>query len=582
MEKKLAAVKKLIGKIDKGILWLDRFPLWWGGIVMALAAAVPYAILKEGSVFPIHDQLDETILSYVLNARHLGEKTAVFPELLGGIAVSGMQPSAVLFIPLYAVMPALAAFLTQYLIVFLTAFFGMYLCVKELTGSSILAAVTGGLFCMLPYQPVYGLSIAGVPLVFWCFLCLYQEKQMIVSFLLILFFGLSTHLVLIGYVVLGLWALALFCMLLKKKRNRWVFLGFGWLTGIYIVVNHSLFSELLLGNAGYVSHREELVNRAAPFWNTVREVFLNSAQHAESIHKYLILPILAMAAAGAIVYKKSDNEWKKRYLWVLAVLALLTGIALFCGFCKWQPVVDFKNGCQGFLRYFQAERVYWLYPSLWYLEFALCCGLWWKRGAWKALKLAVFFLAVFPTLEEVKVHSYFYMNVNQINNGSGITGYVSWESYYAEDLMQELEQAIGREKSDYRVVHLGMSPAPALMHGFYTVDGYSNNYPLEYKRRFRKVIERELEKSPETAVYFDEWGSRCYLFNSCTGTAWMLGKNSEIVYEGLEIHAEALQKLGCEYVFSAGAVENARELGWRLLGYYETDSSYWGVWLYEI
>lgn len=148
--------------------------------------------------------------------------------------------------------------------------------------------------------------------------------------------------------------------------------------------------------------------------------------------------------------------------------------------------------------------------------------------------------------------------------------------------MQELEQAIGREKSDYRVVHLGMSPAPALMHGFYTVDGYSNNYPLEYKRRFRKVIERELEKSPETAVYFDEWGSRCYLFNSCTGTAWMLGKNSEIVYEGLEIHAEALQKLGCEYVFSAGAVENARELGWRLLGYYETDSSYWGVWLYEI
>ena len=228
---------------------------------------------------------------------------------------------------------------------------------------------------MLPFQPIYGLSVAGVPLLLWCFLCLYQEKHIVLSFLLILFFGLSTHLVLIGYVVLGFWALAVFIMLLRRKRNKWILFGFCWLTGIYLVVNRSLFLELVLGSAGYVSHREELVNEAAPFWSTVREVFINSAQHADSLHRYLILPILLMAAAGAAVYKKADNEWKKRYLWILAGLALLIGIAFFYGFCRWQPVVDFKNGCQGFLRYFQAERVYWLYPSLWYLEFALCLSL---------------------------------------------------------------------------------------------------------------------------------------------------------------------------------------------------------------
>ncbi|MDE6167342.1 MAG: hypothetical protein K2G28_02670, partial [Acetatifactor sp.] len=54
------------------------------------------------------------------------------------------------------------------------------------------------------------------------------------------------------------------------------------------------------------------------------------------------------------------------------------------------------------------------------------------------------------------------------------------------------------------------------------------------------------------------------------------------VYEGLEIDTEALRKLGCEYIFSAGAVENAEELGWKLKGYYETEKSYWGVWLYEL
>lgn len=43
------------------------------------------------------------------------------------------------------------------------------------------------------------------------------------------------------------------------------------------------------------------------------------------------------------------------------------------------------------------------------------------------------------------------------------------------------------------------------MHGFYTVDGYSNNYPLEYKHRFREVIAAELEKNEEVRVYFDLW-----------------------------------------------------------------------------
>ena len=65
---------------------------------------------------------------------------------------------------------------------------------------------------------------------------------------------------------------------------------------------------------------------------------------------------------------------------------------------------------------------------------------------------------------------------------------------------------------------LGISPAPALMHGFYTVDGYSNNYPLEYKHRFREVIAPEIEKNEEVRVYFDTWGNRCYLFNPVSYT----------------------------------------------------------------
>ena len=197
-------------------------------------------------------------------------------------------------------------------------------------------------------------------------------------------------------------------------------------------------------------------------------------------------------------------------------------------------------------------------------------------------KLVILLLCLLPTLQLLKVNSGMYLNVNQRNNGSGITGYISWESWFAEDLMQEIDEAICRDKSTYRVAHLGISPAPALMHGFYTVDGYSNNYPLEYKHRFRRVIAAELEKNEEIRNYFDLWGNRCYLFNSITGNYMRLQKGNSLVYEGLEFDMDALRELGCEYLFSGAEIADATRMGLKSLGYYETEKSYWGIWVYVL
>lgn len=601
-----------MNQLNQWICRLDRLPLWWIGLLLLAVTFVPYLVLGEGSVFPIHDQLDETLMTYLLNAKYLGTGTDFFPELLGGINASGMQPSAVLFVPLYKFLPAFAAFVVQFFIVSIAGFLGMYGSVKEITGSSILAAAMAGCFCLLPVQPVYGLSGLGVPMLLYCFLCLYKRKHTAGSFAGILFFGLTTHLVLIGYVVLGFWLLAILWMLMKKRHNPFLYAGFLWLAGIYIGVNHSLFAELLFGRSGYVSHREELVNYAAPFWETVKGLFLDSAQHAPSLHRSLILPIFVMLILGLIFRKKMKAEGRISLLAAWLGLLLLAGIALLYGVCHLPVVVDFKNSCSGFLRYFQLERFYWLYPSGWYLEFALCFSMWWSggkrepeltengerkkvsdtgrklRSAAQALcsapsfQLLVLALLLLPALQEIKLESNFYLNVNQMNNGSGITGYITWESYYAEDLMEQLEEVIGRDIRTYRVAHLGMSPAPSLMHGFYTVDGYSNNYPLEYKHLFRRVIEKELVKNEQTRLYFDQWGSRCYLFNGATGNAWMLGKAQEIKYENLEFDMDALRELGCEYIFSAGEILDGEEMGLTFLGYYETDIGYWGVWLYQL
>lgn len=576
----------ILKQTDVLIQHLDHCTLWWIGILITVVFFLPYFVLGDGCIFEINDQLDESIMNYMLPARHLWDGSTIYPEMLNGVNASGMQPSAVLFLPLYRLISARTAFLTQYIICFLLAFSGMYLLVKEITDSSILAMIAGGCFCVLPLYPVYGLSEFGIPLILYGALCLWKQKNVIWGLLITVVFGLTSHLVYTGYVVLGFWVIALVYALAKKKKNQWFPIGFAVLFAIYVLVNRALIREILFGTGSYISHREEMVSSATPFFETFWNVFQNSAQHAPSLHKYLILPIVLFLILGAFC-KKEETD---RNIYKAAVInfLFLIAIALFYAFCHLSAVVDWKNNATGFLHYFQMHRVYWLYPAAWYLEFAWAAAVPWRTkvphtdARMQAGKLAVILICLLPTLQLLKVNSGMYLNVNQINNGSGITGYISWESWFAEDLMQEIDDAIGRDKSTYRVAHLGISPAPSLMHGFYTVDGYSNNYPLEYKHRFREVIAAELEKNEEVRVYFDLWGNRCYLFNSITGNYMQLKKGNTLVYEGLEFDMDALRELGCEYLFSGAEIGDAERLGLELVGYYETDDSYWGIWVYCI
>ncbi len=598
MTKKLEKTAKWI---TAGIIRLDNSPLWWVGPVLLAIIILPNLLLGEGSVFTIHDQLDESMMNYVLTARHLGEYS--IPEMLSGINASGLQPSAVLFLLLYRMLPAWGAFLCTYAILILCGFEGMYFCVRELTDSSILAVLAAGCFCMLPLYPVYGLSQMGIPLVLYAYLRLTKLqknswKEGIWYLIPVLFFGLTSHLVYTGYAVLAFWGGAILTSLIRKRSVFWSGAGFGVLLLTYVLTNLNLFVEILFGTtlsgqSSYVSHREEMINSALPFAKTVWSVFTESSQHAFTYHTKLILPIVILLTAGLFFYRRMNNEIRRRYVTSLAGLAVLAGIAVFYGICKSEPIVNFKNSITGFLHYFQMDRFYWLYPAGWYLEFALTCS-WgwntakqwqdgnkkWQKALGLPLCLPVICLILFPTAKDILYNSDFYRNVNQRNNGTGITGYITWESFYAEDVMTQIEKAIGRPMTEYKIAHLGISPAPALMHGFYTVDGYSNNYPLAYKHAFRKVIAAELEKTPETAVYFDTWGNRCYLFNSQTGNYWMLKKRSGVVYRSLEFDMNALADLGCEYLFSGGEIADADRMGLEFMGYYETENSYWGIWLY--
>ncbi len=212
--------KPAIGRqINRFLLWLDRIPLWWTGILIVVVFFSPYFILGDGCIFEINDQLDESIMNYMLPARHLWDGSTVYPEMLGGVNASGMQPSAILFLPLYCLFSARVAFLTQYMSCFVLAFSGNVSVGKGEHGEQYSGGDSRGMF--LCAALISGLRSFGIrhSFVTYAFLCLWKRKRILPALMCTLLFGLTSHLVYTGYVVLGLWLLALLVAFFQKRKE---------------------------------------------------------------------------------------------------------------------------------------------------------------------------------------------------------------------------------------------------------------------------------------------------------------------------------------------------------------------------
>lgn len=162
------------------------------------------------------------------------------------------------------------------------------------------------------------------------------------------------------------------------------------------------------------------------------------------------------------------------------------------------------------------------------------------------------------------------------------TNLPSYKQFYDTNLFDEVEKDLAIRKNKEHIICLGFHPSVALYNGFYTLDGYFQTYPLSHKHQFRKVIEGELAKSEVLRDYFDNWGSRCYLFSSELGSDYLWGKKRNGRVMNLGINIDELRKMGCSYIFSTVDIDNYQFLNLDFAGSYTTSSSFWNIKVYKI
>lgn len=114
-----------------------------------------------------------------------------------------------------------------------------------------------------------------------------------------------------------------------------------------------------------------------------------------------------------------------------------------------------------------------------------------------------------------------------------------------------------------------------------TLDGYSTGYPLSYKHEFANIIEGELDKSEALHDYFWDWGNRCYAFSHELGRNYLIPKDSGLSIKDFSMDVEALKRMGGGYIISAVPIEQYESSGLREVGSYESDDSFYKLWVYE-
>jgi len=267
---------------------------------------------------------------------------------------------------------------------------------------------------------------------------------------------------------------------------------------------------------------------------------------------------------------------------ILAKLGLLLGLGILISFWYgfwfssfWIPLKqDFT-----ILQIFQFSRFNWLHPLIYFLLFAVALRVindslhFNERQLGKILAIVLILLQLTVLLP----NNWATVSMDTANHDA-----ITYRQFYAEDLFQNIEDDIGLDQASYRVINIGFHPAIAQYNGFYTLDGYSNNYPLEYKHRFRNIISNELDKNPSLEDYFDYMGSRCYVLVDELGLNFVNTKDSSTVINNLELNITALYEMNCSYIFSAVNITNYLANSLQFSGFYEHNDSAWDIYVYEV
>ena len=562
-------------------------------ILISISYLLPILILQDLSYIRIHDNLDSVFIYYhqmvLVKKIFIFDENYLFKNIMNGLPIWCL-PSNIIIVSLYNLFGSFWGYIINDIIVRIIGFIGMYLLLKRYILSEdkneYIAIALSFCFIMIPFRTEFGLSVAGQPLLLYTILKILSNNQKIFDYFYIILFTFYSSFVLVGiFIISAIFIIIIFNAIQNKKLNYRLIICTITIFLFYCIIDYKLIYGTFIQKS-FISHRVEWgfaeYNKITLLKSIVASIklFFSSHTHPGYIKTYLIF---LMFISTIIAFRK-----KRLQPIIYLIMGVIIVICLFHGF---NGFLIFKSGVASlfpFLKTFQVDRFYFLLPLLWFILFALLLN---EIRKHTNFKLIVYFsliiqlgLITFDNREyQINLINILYRNfvpkakIILINRPS-------FREYFAEKLFNDIKKYIKTPLEDYRVVSLGMHPSIAQYNGFYTLDSFLNIYSLNYKHKFRVIIENELNKHKTLKDMFDKWGCRCYLYSSelydkCFP---ICSKEKNITVNNLEINTKALKELGGKYILSAVKIKKYKKLNLKFEKVFDNDESFWKIYLYKI
>ena len=454
----------------------------------------------------VHDNLDSTVV-YMMNLAASGKAFSGPNEnldfIFNGIPRYALQTEFFAYLWFFKFFPPQLAYFLHYCFMHVVAFIGMFLLLKvgSLQLNAKIAAWISLCFALLPFWPSGSISVAGMPLLIWALINIYEAQKIKTSWIIVLGYNFFSSFFLASvwfYFVIGLVVIYSLIKGTNKKGAIRLFLAVFVLILIGVATEYRLFyNQLFLKTP---SHRVmwALESGGLNFFGwvgvSIRHFFMGQ-YHFHSLN--ILITITSLICFVILLIKKLVNRRLVLVL-ILLIFSSLGGVMHHYSFFK---EITFNTPFQG-LNF----RFFALSPFLWYLFFFLNAEIFISNfSKWKSIFYLVIFLQTFAVFFGYYRIDYYgsqyssnllYSNfVDRYSNH-----YATINDYYKVQTFEKVKEVIFPSK---RIACIGFPPEIARFNGYKTVGAYQYFIPKQKLQSFNQI----------TKTLFSEydWKSRAYL-----------------------------------------------------------------------
>lgn len=590
----------------------------WITLSIVLIAWYLSPLFGEHLYVPIFDNLDSNVVWNKILA-HSGmifaDNNAIIPNMMSGLPRSSWGSEFKILLWLYYFFDAKTAFVINEVAIHLIAFFSMFVFLKRyvVKPNSYYGSVpiyAGSIyFALIPYWSGAGASIALLPIVTYSLLNIKNKVSTKFDWVLLIILPMYADLIfLYMFYIVYAGVYMLYDMLKNRKLNLPLFSALLLMSAAFLLSEYRVVYSIFL-DSGFVSHRTEFdIFFNQSLWDCYKMMVIGLVwghiPHAMTLQEAYLLPIVLFAMLLTYFSKRLNilesmfiwlifiltfiaDIWNKvfinRYtiplllilsIWIyfkrekyrqISLMMILTISILFISVVSSYDGLAWITNILPILRELNILRFMFVLPFVFVvmLVFALLI-------IYRKLRFGSIFVFVFILFQSAYGYEHSFYQVKPKKD------YASFEQYYAPNIFDKLKKDLGEKVKISRFVGYGLEPAVMLYNGLHTVDGYSTNYPLEYKYKFKKIFSKYNYADAKT---FDGWASKLYIMTVHTKFKYYI-KNLSL--KTVRFSTDALCELGTDYIISPYMFPKNAKKGVKLLHTYIGKSDSWDIYLYSL